>query len=254
LDHEWRTARAEPLNNPEPDPDISLNNRLCTCSTVAPSRTLKCVDVLSVVAAPAVAYLLIAAFVAFDSILPVVPSEVLVVAAGALAASGDLVAGWAVAAAALGAFVGDQVVYRFGRHGLTGVLARNWLGRRVARSIGQVHRRFRAVSGVAIVAGRFMPFGRTLGAGAAGVAGVRPSKFTLLSAVGVLLWAAWLTGVGFVTGSRTGGPLWISVLSGIAIAMVVGVCIAVPRIRSRTQSSQLAVCSDVGESLAHGDP
>ena len=189
-------------------------------------------DVLLVVAVPAVAYLIIASLVAFDSILPAIPSEVLVVAAGALASSGDLVAGWAVAAAAVGAFVGDHVVYRIGRHGLSGVLARTWWGRRVAQSVARVHDQFQAVSGAAIIAARFMPFGRTLGAGVAGLVGVRPSKFTVFSAIGVLLWAAWLTGLGFVTGTQTGWPLWISVLTGMAVAVVVGICVGVPQNRA----------------------
>lgn len=192
---------------------------------------LKRVDVLSVVAVPAVAYLILVALVAVDSLLPAVPSEVLVVAAGALAAAGDLAAGWAMAAAAVGAFAGDHVVYRIGRHGLSGVLARCWWGRQVTQSVAGVHDRFRAVSGAAIVAARFMPFGRTLGAGAAGLAGVRPSRFSTYSVVGVLLWSAWLTGLGFITGTQTGWPLWISVVTGMAVAMLVGICVAVAHAR-----------------------
>jgi membrane-associated protein len=198
-----------------------------------PGRRLNSVDVLAVAAAPAVAYLIIAALVAFDSIVPAVPSEVLVVAAGALAASGDLVAGWAVAAAALGAFIGDHLVYRIGRHGLSGVLARSWPGRRVLRSVERVHGRYRAAGAVAIVVARFMPFGRTVGAAAAGLTGVRPSKFTALSAVGVLLWAAWLIGLGFITGTQTGGSPWASVAIGMGVALVVGVGVALPRLRGR---------------------
>lgn len=199
-------------------------------------------EVLTVVAAPAVAYLVIAALVAFDSVLPAIPSEVLVVAAGALAASGDLVAGWAVVAAATGAFVGDHLVYRIGRHGLSGVLARTWLGRQITRSVERVHSRFRAVSGAAIVAARFMPFGRTLGAGAAGLAGVPPSKFTAFSLVGVLLWATWLIALGFVTGTQTSWPLWFNVAIGMAVALVVGIGITLPRIRRADGNRRQAKC------------
>lgn len=190
-------------------------------------------EVLGGIATPAVVYLVIAALVALDSLLPAVPSEVLVVAAGVLSASGDLVAGWAVAAAIAGALVGDHLVYRIGRHGLSGVLARNRLGQRIARSVERVHDRFRAVSGAAIVAARFIPLGRTIGAGTAGLAGVPPARFTIFSVVGVVLWVAWLTGLGFVTGAQTGWPAWASVATGMGVAIVVGLCVAVPEARIR---------------------
>lgn len=199
------------------------------------ARKLMCVDVLTLFAVPAVAYLVIVVLVAIDSVVPVVPSEVFVVAAGTLAAAGDLDLAPAVAAAALGAFVGDQVVYGIGRHKLHGILGRSRFGRRVLISVERTYTKFETASGAAIIAARFMPLGRTAGAGAAGLAGISRGKFSSYSAVGVTLWAAWLTGLGYVTGANTEGPVWLSVVLGLAVALVVGVWLAAIRAIVRTR-------------------
>lgn len=199
------------------------------------ARKLMCVDVLTLVAVPAVAYLVVVVLVAIDSVVPVVPSEVFVVATGTFAAAGDLNLAPAVAAAAVGAFAGDQVVYRIGRHKLHGLLGRSRFGRRVLRSVERTYTKFETASGPAIIAARFMPLGRTAGAGAAGLAGVSRGKFSSYSAVGVTLWAGWLTGLGYVTGANTEGPLWLSVVLGLAVALVVGVWLAAVRAIVRTR-------------------
>src|SRR4051812_18405528 len=50
-----------------------------------------------------------------DAVVPVVPSETAVITAGVVAAAGDLSLPLVVAAAALGAFLGDNTAYLVGR-------------------------------------------------------------------------------------------------------------------------------------------
>lgn len=203
-------------------------------------------DLLTFVAVPAAAYLLVVALVALDAMIPVVPSEVFVVSAGALSAAGHLQVGWAVAAAVAGAIAGDHVVYAVGRHKLPDVLERSRLGRRVNRSAERAHSRLGSTSGAAIIAARFIPFGRTAGAGAAGLAGVPARRFSSYSIVGALLWGAWMVGLGYVTGSVADVSLLTQVAIGVGVGLLVGVWAAAVHavVRTRRRMSARAAQRD----------
>lgn len=194
------------------------------------------------VAVPAVAYLVVTAFVAFDAIVPAVPSEVFVVSAGALAAAGHLNVWWAGAAAALGAFAGDHAVYAVGRHKLPGVLDRSRFGRRVTRSVERTHARLGSATMAAVIAARFVPLGRTATTGAAGLAGMPLRRFSAASALGAPLWAAWMVGLGYITGSVADVPLWLQVGIGVGVGLLVGVWVAAVHavIRTRRRMSARA--------------
>ena len=60
-------------------------------------------------------YAVILGIAALDALVPVVPSETLAITGGVLAALGDLDLGTVIAAAAIGAFVGDSSAYLLGR-------------------------------------------------------------------------------------------------------------------------------------------
>ncbi|WP_129668928.1 DedA family protein [Phytoactinopolyspora endophytica] len=192
-------------------------------------------DLLALVAVPVLVYVVIAALVAADAVVPIVPSEVAVVAAGTLAAAGELDVVAVLIAAAGGALVGDCAVYLIGRHTLPGVLARSRLGRRVQRSVERAYMRMGSASSAAIIAGRFIPLGRTASSAAAGMAGVSPQRFLLCGAIGGSAWASWMLGIGYVTGSVTDVPLWAQSAIGAGAAIVVGVWLATTRAIIRTR-------------------
>jgi membrane-associated protein len=98
------------------------------------------VELTALVAIPVLAYLVITLLVAFDAMIPAVPSEVALVTAGTLAAAQTTLN--SPAAAVLGALAGDYTVYSLGRARLPGTLGRSRLGRRL-RSPGS---RFGAVA------------------------------------------------------------------------------------------------------------
>ena len=60
-------------------------------------------------------YVLIFVLVAVDVVLPILPAEAIVTAAAVLAGQGQLNIVWVMIAAALGAFVGDNIGYWIGR-------------------------------------------------------------------------------------------------------------------------------------------
>lgn len=180
-------------------------------------------DLLAYAAVPLVAYLMVVAFVAFDAMIPAVPGEVVVISAGALAATGHLEVSWVVAAAALGAIAGDLTVYSISRSSLPGALDRSRIGRRIRTRINRAHAKMGSTSAAAIIAARFIPFGRTTAAAGAGLVGITPRRFVSLSLVGCVLWAAWTVGLGFVTGNVGGIGLWLQIAIGTAIGVLVGI-------------------------------
>ncbi|HLT11048.1 MAG TPA: DedA family protein [Micromonosporaceae bacterium] len=184
-------------------------------------------ELVSLVATPLLAYLLVAGMVALDAVFPALPSDVAVVSAGAFAATGHLELGWAVAAIVAGAMAGDHIVYQVGRRGLPGVLDRTRLGRRlhdtVDRSIGGSPS---SVSFATLAMGRFIPFGRTASAASAGLADVPLQRYAFISLVGAASWAAWMVGLGYVTGDATTGPVWLQVAVATAVGVTAAVLIA----------------------------
>lgn len=69
-------------------------------------------------------YLLIAAVCAGDAVLPLFPSETIVIAAAVAAANGRLIVWLVAVVAALGAFAGDNASYCLGASGLRKITGR----------------------------------------------------------------------------------------------------------------------------------
>jgi membrane-associated protein len=153
-----------------------------------------------------------------DAAVPVMPSELLVIGAGALCSRGMLSLGPAVLAAALGCWVGDIALYALFRYGLTRWLDRYRWGRWVHNGV----LRLLAAAGksptyAGVVAVRFIP---------GGIAAVPLRPFLALSALGGLLWACCMVGLGYATGETTGLPPWATALLGTAVGTLVGIGIA----------------------------
>jgi membrane-associated protein len=177
-------------------------------------------------------YAVLALVVAVDSVVPIVPSEVLAVTAGAFVARGSLDVRLVVPAVIAGGVAGDVVTYHLGRAGsrrarraMTATPRRRQLFDRLQRSLT---RRRTAT----IVAARFVPGGRT---GVGLLAGVtrQPRRACLAaSTLGVSLWALYVLGLGYLTG-RSSDDLWVSVGVGVAITTLVSLLTAVHGRRHR---------------------
>src|SRR4029453_2990269 len=105
-------------------------------------------------------YAVILAIAAIDALVPLVPSEATVIAAGVLAGTGELELGLVIAAGAAGAFTGDTAAYWLGRRldyridplvfrGAKGGRRKAWAERVIARHGGPL-----------IFGARFVPRGR----------------------------------------------------------------------------------------------
>jgi membrane-associated protein len=166
-------------------------------------------DVLHLAASPWI-YLLVLVAVAVDAVIPIVPSETLVIGLGALAVHGRPGL-WPLAAAVVaGGVVGDCLAYEVGRRA----------GRRAAH--GHARRALRAHGGPAIVAGRFLPGGRTATTLAAGSVGMPVGRFRLFSLAAGTAWAAYAITIGHLGGvAFQGNPL-----IGVAVGLGVGAAVA----------------------------
>jgi membrane-associated protein len=114
-------------------------------------------SVTELVAASPWTYAVVLSIAALDAIFPVVPSETTAIAAGVLAAAGDLNIALVIAAAATGALIGDSGTYTLGR--LAGERATRRLP---ARRVEWAERTLQKRGGYLIVVSRFIPGGRTV--------------------------------------------------------------------------------------------
>ncbi|WP_255368902.1 DedA family protein [Agromyces sp. CF514] len=165
------------------------------------------------------------AFVVGDAFLVVLPSETLVVALGALAASTGSPSLWAVVpVAAAGAVVGDLCCYLIGRR--VGLDRWSWQRRgRVHRALERaritVHRR----TAVLVFTARYVPFARIAVNLAAGAGGVPLRRYLPLSLAAGVAWACYNVGIGALIGAAFGDQPLVATLVSIPVAIVLGLCV-----------------------------
>jgi membrane-associated protein len=134
-------------------------------------------------------------------VMPFLPGDSLLFLVGGLSATGalDITMGLAVMFAA--AVLGNQTNYTIGR----------WIGPRVfhwensrwfnKQGFDRSHAFFEKYGGVALIAGRFMPFVRTFAPFVAGVTLMTRRRFTLFDVTGAALWIGSVTLLGFGIGN-----------------------------------------------------
>jgi membrane-associated protein len=170
--------------------------------------------------------LMIVGLAAVDALLPVVPSEALIIAAGVGAAAGsqDLLA--VVGAASLGAFLGEVGSYVVGRGFGFAVRSRLEPGSQRAALFARTEHALTTRGGLILLTARYIPAGRTVAALAAGAIRFPTSRFVGYSALGAAMSAAYVAMLGFVGGSAIAGDpllaLGVSVSVGTAIAAIAG--------------------------------
>lgn len=170
-------------------------------------------------------YLVLFTFCLIDGFFPPVPSESIVVGLAALVATGAGPNPWLLmAAAAGGAFLGDNLAYLMGRG--IGIDRFRWMrGPRMQRGFVWARKELdkRAVS--LILVARFIPIGRVVVNLTAGATGFPRRLFVSLTAMSAVLWAAYSVAVGAVAGTWFKDNHLLGVVVAIAVAMVLGLII-----------------------------
>lgn len=177
-----------------------------------------------------------------DAAFPPVPSESVVIAVATVVAKDHPEALlWLGAIAAVGAFTGDQIVFRIGRR--LGDRRPKWLsGRRVSKALAWATHAIDRSGPILIMTGRFVPVGRTAVNLAAGTTGYPVRKFTIAAAFAAVFWAAYSIAIGAIFGHAFGNHPLLALVLGIATAFVIGLIVEVvsSRISGRRRDAKAA--------------
>lgn len=170
-------------------------------------------------------YLVMFATAVIDGFFPPIPSETVLVAAAAVAASaGETNLPLLIVVAALGAIIGDNIAYAIGRS--IGTTRFSWMRRpRIAAAFGRAQRTLATNGAPLILGARYIPVGRVAVNMSAGALGYSWRRFLPLSAVAGVTWAIYSAMIGMLAGHWLEDQPLLSVVFGVALALVIGVII-----------------------------
>lgn len=178
--------------------------------------------------------------VALTAFVPPFPSEVMVIASGAMAADELLPVAWVLAITIIGCFVGDVGLYMLLRYRFIRVLYRWRWGRRLHRLVLRTALRAgRANTWIGLLLIRWIPGGRSTSMVTAGMMRMRWSHLLPLAVLGAVIWSLWMVGLGYVTGSTTGLSLVANIMIGLTVGILVGLAFAFMTTRRRRARTQV---------------
>ena len=163
----------------------------------------------------ALSYLIAFALPCLDAVLPVLPSETVIIAFGvATAGSADPRVFLIVACAALGAFAGDNLAYLIGWRFAPWVEGRFFTGEKGAARRDWAERSLARFGMGLIIVCRFIPGGRTAVTLCCGVVRYPWRRFAAATAVAAVIWASYA----FLAGRFGGKAFEDKPLAGFAVA------------------------------------
>lgn len=175
-----------------------------------------------------VTYLVLFLVAALDVIVPVVPSETMVVTAGVLAAAGGLVFPLVVLVAAVGAVTGDNVSYWIGRSAGEWATRRFFAGERRKR-IAWAEAALAERGGYLIVIARFVPGGRTAVTLSAGLLEMPYRRFLAFDIAAGVIWGTYAASVGYFGGKTFEEDPLKGIVLALAIAFGVAAMVETSR-------------------------
>lgn len=169
-----------------------------------------------------------------DALLPVVPSEALIIGAGVAAATGAQNLLVVIGAAALGSFIGEIAGYLIGRSFGPAVRGRFAPGGTKALAYDRFAGLLAARGGTVLLTARFVPAGRTVATVTAGAMRYPTGRFMLFTALGTPLSAGWSAIIGYLGGATFAQNPLFGLAFGLTLGTVVGLVVgAVQRRRTR---------------------
>jgi membrane-associated protein len=166
-------------------------------------------------------YPLIFAVSYLDAIIPIVPSETVVVTAGVLASAGDLELPLVMVVAAIGAFLGDNTAYLIGRHYGERVERRFFQSEKARGRLRWAEKQLDERGGEIIVVARFIPGGRTAITLSAGGLEMPWPRFATFDAVAAAVWASYAALLGYVGGKQFENAPWKGLILALSLAFAV---------------------------------
>jgi membrane-associated protein len=145
-------------------------------------------------------YLVILMGVMLDSVLPVMPSETLVIAGGVSAGLGELNLALVMLTAGGGAVAGDHLSYVVGRRSSAWFVRRAERREKTANRLRWASSQIRIRGGLLLVTARFVPAGRTVLTLASGITRQPVRWFTTWVLIAVTIWSVYASSLGFIGG------------------------------------------------------
>ena len=181
------------------------------------------------------AYLIVLALAIGDAVLPVLPSETAVIVAGILCTTGPkLTLGWVIAAAAVGAWIGDNMSYVLGRYAGEPMRRRFFDGDKSTRTLAWARAQLDTRGGVIIVVSRFIPGGRTATTFTCGLTRYEWRRFAIFSAIAAIFWALYGSLLGYFGGKAFEDRPLIAVTVALGIAFSVALVVeGIRKLRQR---------------------
>ncbi len=175
-------------------------------------------------------YVIIFVIAVFDSVLPIVPSETLVIIGGVSAGSGSLSIVLVILCAAAGAFIGDNLSYFLGREASDWVIKRRTRTEKGAKQMAKIIEQIHDRGGMLLITARFIPGGRTLLTLSCGVTRQPRKWFVGWAVVAASVWSLYASLLGFVGGKSFADNHTKAFL--IAFAGAFGVTVLIEAIRA----------------------
>jgi membrane protein DedA with SNARE-associated domain len=168
-----------------------------------------------------------------DAFFPLVPGETTVIAAGVLAAQGDLRIELVLIAAAAGAICGDNVTFWIGKTLGERIAGKVFVGNR-RRHYDRAHRMVEERGGYLIVIARFIPAGRTAVTFAAGSLDWAWTRFIVFDVAAGVIWGSYASLLGYFGGKTFEDSPFKGFIVAFAVAIAITCGVEVVRwIRKR---------------------
>ncbi|MEC5181341.1 DedA family protein [Arthrobacter sp. CG_A4] len=170
-------------------------------------------------------YPVLLVFCFIDGFVPILPSETLIVALGALSVTSGEPNMWLVmAAGALGAIAGDNMAYLLGRH--VGVERFRWMRKpKVQKTLHWARYELDKRGAMLIFTARYIPVGRVAVNWIAGTTGYPRRRFIVLDFFASITWVAYSAGIGILAGNWVHEHPLLGVGIAVAFAIVLGIVI-----------------------------
>jgi membrane protein DedA with SNARE-associated domain len=168
-------------------------------------------------------YLIVFVIAMLDAFFPIVPSEATAIAAGVVAAGeGGLRVELVILAAALGAFVGDNISFGIGHFLGARVERRFFSGEKSQKRLHWAQKTLEERGAYLIVVARFIPGGRTVTTFTAGFVETFPwHRFLRYDAIAAAIWGSYTVLLGYFGGKSFEEQPWKGLLVAFAFALAV---------------------------------
>lgn len=173
--------------------------------------------------------LVIFAIALFDSVIPVVPSETLVIIGGVSAGQGDQWLPLVIACGAFGAFIGDNLAYQLGISAEGFLLRTLFRGEKGVTRLAWASRQLATRGGLLLLTARFIPGGRTAITVSSGVTRQPRRRFVFFDGLACVIWASYAAILGFAGGKTFEDNHTMAFLIAFAAALSVTAVIEVIR-------------------------